>query len=77
MSDLKINITCSCGTFEGHDNNGISEFLGIPFSAPVRPWEPAEDPVTKQSDLMICSEWGPSCFQVVDKVETASMEAKS
>lgn len=77
MSKLKINVTCSCGTFEGHDNNGISEFLGIPFSAPVRPWEPAEDPVTTQNNLIVCNEWGPSCFQVVDKVETASIWKQS
>ena len=60
------------GTYIGKDNDGIAEFLGIRYAAPVQRWKAPHDVTTTTEDVMEAKEWGPSCTQRYDPVEIAS-----
>jgi para-nitrobenzyl esterase len=60
------------GTYIGHDNDGITEFLGVRYAAPIERWKAPTDVTTTSEDIIEASEWGPSCIQPDDEVELAS-----
>lgn len=70
--DEGIEAKASSGTYVGHDNDGVSEFLGISYAAPVEKWKAPTDPETTSGDVITCDEWGPSGIQIDDDVEVAS-----
>lgn len=67
-----IEVKANTGTYIGHDNDGVQEFLGISYAAPVDKWKAPTAPETTAEDVIECDEWGPSCFQIADDVEVAS-----
>ena len=67
-----IQVVADTGTYMGHDNDGVQEFLGISYADPVGKWEVPKMVSTTSDDEVICDEWGPSCYQVDDDVEVAS-----
>ena len=67
-----IEVVADTGTYMGHDNDGVAEFLGISYAAPLEMWKAPEDPETTSEDVIECAEWGPSGIQVDDDVEVAS-----
>ncbi len=60
------------GTYTGHTNDGVQEFLGIRYAAPVERWKAPEDVATTTEDEIDANEWGPCCIQPYDEVEVAS-----
>lgn len=68
----EISVSAKTGTYIGHDNNGIAEFLGVSYAAPIERWKAPQDPETTSDDRIVCDEWGPSCMQIDDEVEVAS-----
>lgn len=72
-----IEVVADTGTYMGHDNDGVQEFLGISYADPVGKWEVPQMVSTTSDDEIICDEWGPSCFQVDDDVEIASQWKQS
>ena len=67
-----IEVVADSGTYMGHDNDGVAEFLGISYAAPVEMWKAPKDPETTKDDVIECAEWGPSGIQIDDDVEVAS-----
>ncbi len=67
-----IEVQANTGTYIGHDNDGVQEFLGISYSAPIDKWKAPSAPETTSDDIIECDEWGPSCYQIDDDVEVAS-----
>lgn len=60
------------GTYVGKDNNGVAEFLGIRYAAPIERWKAPKDVTTTGGSIIEAAEWGPSCIQPYDDVEIAS-----
>lgn len=60
------------GTYVGIDNNGVAEFLGIRYAAPIERWKAPKDVTTTSKDIIKATEWGPSCTQPYDDIEIAS-----
>ena len=65
------------GTYIGQDNNGIAEFLGIRYAAPVERWKAPKDVTTTSKDIITAQQWGASCIQPYDDVEIASQWKQS
>ena len=65
-------VVTATGTYIGQEKNGVSEFLGISYAAPIKRWQPPEAPKTTSDEVIYAQEWGPSCIQIDDKVEVAS-----
>ena len=68
----KYTAIAPSGTYVGHDNDGVTEFLGIRYAAPIERWKAPTDVTTTMEDIIEASEWGPSCIQPDDEVEVAS-----
>lgn len=66
------SVKASTGTYIGHDNDGITEFLGISYAEPVEKWKAPKELKATTNDVFECAEWGPSCYQIDDDVEVAS-----
>lgn len=64
--------TAPTGTYEGVSNDGIQEFFGIRYAAPVERWKPATDVTTTSDDQIDATKWGPCCTQPYNEVEIAS-----
>lgn len=71
-SNTEMSVTAPTGTYIGHDNDGITEFLGIRYAAPVERWKAPTDVSTTADDEFIADTWGPCCIQPYDEVESAS-----
>lgn len=61
------------GTYIGHDNDGVQEFLGIRYGN-FAPWQPATDVETTTDDEIEAADWGKNCIQPYDETETASQD---
>ena len=61
------------GTYIGHENNGIQEFLGIRYGE-FEPFKPAADLTTTTEDEFEAAEFGENCIQPYDEVELASQD---
>lgn len=59
------------GTYIGHDNDGVQEFLGIRYGE-FTPFLPATDVTTTTEDEFEAKEFGANCIQPYDEVEVAS-----
>ena len=61
-----LSIKCENGTFVGHKNNGVWEWLGIPFAKPpvgeVR-WKAPQKP-DNSSDIKVCDKFSPAPVQI-------------
>lgn len=64
-------VVAPTGTYIGQENDGIAEFKGIRYGE-FKPFLPATDVTTTEEDEMTVTEYGPSCIQPYDEVETAS-----
>ncbi len=73
----EIKAVAPTGTYIGHDNKGVQEFLGISYAAPIERWKAPQPVTTTSADRIVCDEWGPSCIQVPDAVEIASQWTQS
>ena len=65
-------VSAPSGTYVGHDNEGVQEFLGIRYAAPAERWKAPTDVETTAEDKFVADKWGPCCIQPYDEVETAS-----
>lgn len=72
-----ISAAAKHGTYIGHEKNGVQEFLGISYAAPIERWKAPKDPNTTSKDVVVCDKWGPSCIQIDDSVEVASTWTQS
>lgn len=69
----QIEVAAPNGTYVGHDNNGIAEFLGIKYGE-MEPFKPATDVSTTTDDVIEAAEFGFNCIQPYDEVEMASQD---
>ena len=60
------------GIYTGNSVDGIEEYLGIRYAAPVQRWKRAEDVTTTAEDVIDATKWGPCCTQPYNEVEVAS-----
>lgn len=67
-----ISVETATGTYVGVENDGIAEFLGISYAAPIERWKAPVAPETTAEDVIEAKEYGPSCIQIDDEVEVAS-----
>jgi para-nitrobenzyl esterase len=65
-------VTAPKGTYIGRYNNGIAEFLGIRYAAPIERWKPPKDVTSTSKNVIEAREWGPSCVQPYHHLEKAS-----
>lgn len=65
-------VTAPTGTYTGVYEDGIEEYFGIRYAAPVERWKRASDVTTTSEDAIDATEWGPCCTQPYDEVEIAS-----
>ena len=75
-NDMRFKIETPNGTFVGHENNCVAEFLGIRYGN-LKRWEPPTDVITTKEDIFICDTYSPSGIQVVDRMEKASLFTQS
>ena len=62
------------GTYIGQNNNGVAEFLGIRYAAPIEHFKRAKDVTTTTDDMIKAQKWGYNCIQPFDEVELASQD---
>ena len=60
------------GTYIGLNDNGVTEFLGIRYAAPIEHFKRAKDVTTTTNDVIKAQKWGYNCIQPYDEVEVAS-----
>ena len=60
------------GTYTGNLNDGVQEFLGIRYAAPVERWKAPNDVTTTSDDKIDATKWGPCCMMPWDDVEISS-----
>ncbi len=65
-------VAASTGTYTGNYADGIEEYLGIRYAAPIERWKKAQDVTTVTEDAIDATKWGPCCTQPYDEVEIAS-----
>ena len=69
----EIQVAAPSGTYVGHDNDGVAEFLGIRYGE-FEPFKPAKDVTTTTDDVIEASGFGFNCIQPYDEVEMASQD---
>ena len=74
---IDVKAVAPNGTYIGQENNGIAEFLGIRYAAPVERWKAPKDVSTTSKDVITAQQWGNSCIQPYDEVEIASQWKQS
>lgn len=65
-------VKAKSGTYIGHDNKGVVEFLGMRYAAPVESWKPPKDPETTAAGIVIADKFGLPCLQDLDPAEVTS-----
>lgn len=65
-------VAAPTGTYSGNINDGVQEYLGIKYAAPVDRWKAPTDATTTVDDEIDATEWGPCCIQPYNEVEIAS-----
>lgn len=78
-SSLEVKVTCNNGVMVGHEESGVTSFLGIPYAEP-----PVDDlrwraPVAAadSDEEIICDEFGDAAVQYEWETEPASFYPKS
>jgi len=76
---ISYSVKAKNGTYIGYASkeNGVAEFLGIPYAAPIEYWKAPKPPKTTSKDKIKCNKWGPSCLQRWDEVEIASLNTQA
>ncbi len=66
---MNTTVTATTGTYIGHKlENGVIEFLGIPYAQPPKRWQKAQ-PLKASKEIFEAAECGPACWQEVQKEE--------
>ena len=60
-------VVTATGTYIGQEKNGVSEFLGISYAAPIKRWQPPEAPKTTSDEVIYAQEWVLLAFKSMIK----------
>ena len=77
MGQDNPTVTAPTGKYTGNDSDGVQEFLGIRYAAPVKRWMPPTDVKTTKKNEFSATRWGPGCMQPYDELQVVTQGGMS